>query len=72
MDDRKNLKVSPWIHQMLVDRAKTLGMKYYVLADAIIEKGLREEDPVLQTAVASLQRSVKQQTTNTSQEPQEE
>lgn len=72
MDDRKNLKVSPWIHEMLVNRAKILGVKHYVLADAIIEKGLREEDPVLQNDVASLQRSVTQQTTNTSQEPPKE
>lgn len=69
MDNRKNLKVSPWIHALLVKRAKRLGVKYYVLADAIIEKGLHETDPVLQNAVVGLQQDVMQPITNTSQEP---
>jgi hypothetical protein len=67
MTDFKNLKIPAHTHEMLVSRAKSLGMKYYVLADALILAGLEEPNEIVQRHVVSAQQPT-QPTTDTTKE----
>lgn len=55
MDEFKNLKVPFQAHERLVSRANALGMKKYVLAEALILIGLTCTDRELQDAVVNAQ-----------------
>lgn len=69
MADNKNVKVPVETHQLLISRAKALGMKYYVLADALLSTGLQMSDQALhETVVNTRQLTVKRQKVDTSQE----
>ena len=71
MTEIKNLKIPAETHKLLVSRAKSLGMKYYVLADALILAGLEESNESVQRHVVSAQQA-KPQTTDTRPELPEE
>lgn len=68
MTETKNLKVPFQTHEKLRKRAKALGMKQFVLADALLLVGLQMSDRQLQAAVVNAQ--LTQPTTSTSEEPQ--
>lgn len=68
MTEFKNLKVPKETHDKLVSRAKSLGMKVYTLADALLLDGLKKESPALGGAVVEPQQ-VKQPEASTSLEP---
>lgn len=55
MTDQKNLKVPETTHELLRRRAKALGMKQFVLADALLLQGLEQSDEELQKAVVKAQ-----------------
>jgi hypothetical protein len=67
MTETKNLKVPFQTHETLRKRAKALGMKQFVLADALLVVGLQMTDRQIQTAVVNAQ--LTQPTGSTSQEP---
>jgi hypothetical protein len=66
MTDQKNIKVPPETHELLRKRAKALGMKQFVLADALLLHGLELCDLELQKAVVNSQ--LKRPTDDTTQE----
>lgn len=69
MAEFKNLKVPEQTHKLLVSRADALGMKYYVLADALLNVGLQMTDQALQeTVVNARQLAVKPPKVDTTQE----
>jgi hypothetical protein len=67
MTELKNLKVPFQTHEMLRKRAKALGMKQFVLADALLLVGLKLNDAAIQRAVAAAQ--LTQPTASTTPEP---
>ena len=67
MTETKNLKVPIQTHEKLRKRAKALGVKQFVLADALLLVGLQMTDRAIQTAVVNAQ--LTQPTESTSQEP---
>lgn len=69
MAEFKNLKVPEQTHKLLVSRADALGMKYYVLADALLGIGLEMTDQALQeTVVNARQLTIKLPKADTTQE----
>jgi len=68
MTEFKNLKVPSQTHERLVSRANALGMKKFVLADALLQIGLAMEDTAIQAAVVAAQ-GIKQPRGSTSAEP---
>ena len=66
MTETKNLKVPIQTHEMLKKRANALGVKHYVMAEAILLLGLKLTDREIQEAVVNAQ--LMQQTTNTTSE----
>ena len=70
MAEFKNLKVPEQTHKLLVSRANALGMKYYVLADALLSVGLEMSDQALQeTVVNARQLTIKPPKVDTTLEP---
>lgn len=67
MTEIKNLKVPFQTHEMLRKRAKALGVKQFVLADALLLVGLRMKDAEIQQEVVNAQ-LVKQPTASTTEE----
>lgn len=65
MTEFKNLKVPSQTHEKLVSRANALGVKKFVLADALLQVGLQMDDTAIQAAVVAAQR-VTQPTASTS------
>lgn len=55
MSDFKNLKVPTKTHEKLAARAKALGMKHFVLADALLLVGLEKDNAALQRDVVNTQ-----------------
>lgn len=55
MTENKNLKVPSETHEMLRKRAKALGVKQFVLADALLLVGLKMKDSEIQHAVVEAQ-----------------
>lgn len=51
----KNIKVPERTHEMLVLRAKSLGMKTYVLAEVLIDAGLELTNENVQLRVVAAQ-----------------
>jgi hypothetical protein len=69
MTEFKNLKVPEQTHGMLISRAESLGMKKFVLADALLRIGLNLSDQEIQAAVVSArQPSITPPSTGTSLE----
>lgn len=69
MKEFKNLKVPEQTHEALSFRAETLGMKIFVLADALLHIGLKMSDTEIQAAVVNArQLSTRQPSTDTTQE----
>jgi hypothetical protein len=66
MNEFKNLKVPVNTHEKLAARAKALGMKKFVLADALLLAGLEKDNAAIQADVVNAQ--LKQQPGNTSEE----
>lgn len=58
MSEFKNLKVPKRTHDLLVLRARSLGMKVYTLADALLLAGLKLNNDELIMLVASTQQEV--------------
>lgn len=70
MAEFKNLKVPEQTHKLLVSRADALGMKYYVLADALLSIGLQLNDQALhETVVNTRQLAIKPPKVDTNQVP---
>lgn len=67
MTDFKNLKVPTQTHEKLAARAKALGMKKFVLAEALLLAGLEKDNAALQDDVVQAQ--LKQQPASTSGGP---
>ena len=63
----KNLKVPESTHEKLVSRANALGMKKFVIADALLLAGLGLTDQEIQEAVVNAQRGIMPPTANTTQ-----
>lgn len=53
MPEFKNLKVPEQTHETLSSRAESLGMKIFVLADALLRIGLTLSDQEIQAAVVN-------------------
>lgn len=53
MTEFKNLKVPEQTHELLSSRAETLGIKKFVLADALLRTGLTLSDREIQDAVVN-------------------
>lgn len=70
MTETKNLKVPFQTHEALKRRAKALGVKQFVMADALLLVGLQMTDRQIQNAVVNAQ--LTQPTGNTSPAQQEE
>jgi hypothetical protein len=68
MTESKNLKVPFQTHEKLRKRAKALGVKVFVLTDALLQVGLTMTDRQIQTAVVNAQ--LTQPLESTSEEPQ--
>lgn len=64
MTEHKNLKLPIQTHELLRRRAKALGMKQFVLADALIVVGLQMNDRQIAAAVVNAQ--LKPQSVDTS------
>lgn len=64
MDENKNLKVPFVTHDALKKRANALGVKQFVLADALLIVGLQMSDSDIQKAVVETQ-LLKRPTENT-------
>lgn len=70
MPEFKNLKVPERTHETLDLRAEALGLKLYVLADALLRTGLALSDREIQDAVVNArQPKLKQQSTDTNPAP---
>ena len=68
MKEFKNLKVPEQTHEMLSSRAEALGMKIFVLADALLRASLTLSDQEIQeTVVNARQPPVKQPKADTTQ-----
>lgn len=67
MSENKNLKVPFHTHELLRKKARSLGMKQFVLADALLLVGLQMSDSQILRAVAGAQ--LTQQSDCTSEEP---
>lgn len=65
MSEFKNVKVPNQTHELMVLRAKALGLKKFVLADALIKNGLAMSDEAIQKAVVNAQ--LTQPSTDTTQ-----
>lgn len=69
MTEFKNLKVPEQTHETLSSRAETLGIKKFVLADALLRVGLTLSDREIQDAVVNArQPPVKQHSIDTTPE----
>lgn len=71
MSELKNLKVSEETHLALTTRAKRLGMKIHLLAEAMLIAGLRQADRKLLDEVMQLQeaRTIQDAPPGSSQSP---
>ena len=69
MNEHKNLKVPPETHAKLAARAKTLGMKKFVLADALLLAGLEKDNAAIQAAVVNAQLRQQQASTSSAEKP---
>jgi hypothetical protein len=58
MPEFKNVKVPRHTHEKLVSRANALGVKKFVLADALLTVGLALPDSEIQKAVADSQQNL--------------
>ena len=68
MPEFKNLKVPEQTHERLDLRAEALGLKLYVLADALLCTGLSLSDREIQDAVVNArQLTLKPRSTDTNQ-----
>lgn len=63
MTELKNLKVPIQTHEALSKKAKSLGMKMFVLADALLLVGLKMKDSELQKAVVNAQLTQQKEST---------
>jgi len=63
MTEFKNVKVPIQTHELMVLRAKALGMKKFVLADVLLQVGLRLSDSEIQQAVVNAQLKQRQDDT---------
>jgi hypothetical protein len=61
MSELKNIKVPESTHDLLISRAKALGMKKQVLAAAVIDHGLNLPLEEIQRIVVNAQLATKQQ-----------
>jgi hypothetical protein len=69
MTEFKNLKVPEQTHELLSSRAESLGVKIFVLADALLRTGLTLSDREIQDAVVNArQPPVTPPTTDTTRE----
>jgi hypothetical protein len=59
MNEFKNVKISIRVHELLVSRAKALGMKQFVLADTLLLMALAFPDQGIQEAVVNTQQDAK-------------
>lgn len=69
MTENKNLKVPFHTHEMLRKRAKALGVKQFVLVDALLLVGLKMTNSEIQQAVVQAQ-LIKPPEANTTEEHQ--
>lgn len=70
MPEFKNLKVPERTHEKLDSRAEALGLKLYVLADALLCTGLSLSDREIQDAVVNArQLTLKPRSTDTNPAP---
>lgn len=53
MPEFKNLKVPEQTHEQLISRADALGLKIFVMADALLRVGLTLSDREIQDAVVN-------------------